>query len=801
MRYIRWFNEIRRDNVAEVGGKAANLGELVSLGVNVPPGFAVTTEAYRRFFEQPKLRNAIDCFLAELRSLTLPEVESKTGLLRRIVVRQPVPHEVVDEVKQAYQELSELLGSKASHVSVRSSATSEDLAEASFAGIHSSFLNVSGIREVIASVRRCWASLWSSGAVMYRARCGFDHSRVAMGVIVQQMIPADISGVMFTCNPVTGERSEIMINSCWGLGESVVSGRVTPDFVVVDKATLQVLERNTGVKGATILPKQQGGVYKVRILREHAEQHSLTDEQTRQLAELGLYIEEKFGLPQDIEWVIAGDELYIVQSRPVFMLLSRHDIWLHKSPAQISIDKPVIEKKLMLRQQKKEGKDSRSLYLRATRLMLDWKNTILPSLVKEIKAIERLDFKSMSDSKLASHFQEVISANRRHFNIRIKVSELIDTSIERLASFLKSVNLLSPEQYPMLLVGFTNKIIESDMRLRKLAMIAPPAILNVLRRGPYALNELESWEEGARWREEFNRYLEEFGHLSSAKWDIMAPTYREDPEILLNTILNYASAQSSTASRVSALPEERDTLVKKVLEGLPDEERSGFLEALKIAQRNYPIKDDRDFYYLRSLAQVRRVFKEAGLRLQRKGLINSVDDVFFLDEEEIPNLLRSGAVNAEDIRARIKAEKLRFNERIVASALRVVEAIKPKHQSTEKDFIVLKGLGTSPGMSTGRARIVRSFHEFPDLKRGDILVCPAATPAWAPVFGIAGGIVTDVGGILSHGAILAREFQIPAIVSTVIATRVIREGQKIIVNGYKGLVYIPSEGRRDVRRR
>lgn len=795
MKYTRWLQEIKREHIAEVGTKAASLSELVSLGVNVPPGFVVTTEAYRRFLSSPRLHKDVDRFVAESRSLTLPEVGSRTKLLRRAILRHPVPQAIVNDVKQTYHELSDLIGPEASSVCVRSSATSEDLAEASFAGIHSSFLNISGIHELIASIKRCWASLWSADAVTYRTRCGFDHSRVSMGVIVQQMIPANVSGVMFTCNPVTGARSEIVINSCWGLGESVVSGRVTPDIAIIDKPTFQTLEKNSGTKELVILPKKKGGVRKVRISRDHAKRYSLTDEQTRQLAKLGLWIEERFRWPQDVEWVIAGNDLFVVQSRPVSMLLSRNDLWLHRSPAQISLDKAVIEKKLIPRRLKK-NKNRMALYRGAANLGVDWENTILPSLIEEIRAIEQVDFQSMSNFEFASRFQEIISANRRHFQVRVRVSQLIDASVEWLSSYLKGLNFLSPEEYPRLLSKFTGKTVESDLRLWELALRASPRIIDVLRRGSGALNELKSWEEGARWLKEFDRYLDEFGHLSPAKWDIMAPTYREDPEVMLNTILNYASIQTSALRNVSALSREQETLIENALEAIPNEKRSSFLKVLKIAQTNYPIKDNRDFYYLRSLAQVRRAFKEAGSRLQKKGLLRSIDDVFFLYADDIPDLIRSDAVNSEDIQRKIRARKLKFNEREAASTSGVVEAIKYKYLFTNKDSLVLKGIGTSPGISSGRAKTLRSLHEFPRLKKGDILVCPATTPAWAPVFSIARGLVTDVGGILSHGGILAREFRIPAVVSTGIGTKIIKNGQQIIVDGSKGLVYMPSRSKK-----
>jgi len=247
MKYIQKLDGFEGGLISELGGKAFNLNTLISMGVNVPHCFTIKTNAYKVFTQQPKLRNAIENFIEGSESLALEELQSGTGGLRELFFKLPMPGEVVDEITAAY---SELTGEEAPGpgVSVRSSATSEDLAEASFAGLHSTYLSASGMEEVLSAVRGCWASLWSAGAVSYRQRCGFDHSSVAMGVVVQRMVPADSSGVMFTSNPVKPNRRELMINSVHGLVEALVSGEAIPDVFTVDKESMDILKRNLSSK-------------------------------------------------------------------------------------------------------------------------------------------------------------------------------------------------------------------------------------------------------------------------------------------------------------------------------------------------------------------------------------------------------------------------------------------------------------------------------------------------------------------------------------------------------------------------
>ncbi len=315
MSSVVWFDELSKQDVALAGGKGANLGELTRAGVPVPPGFVVTAPAYRDYLERAGLGAYIAETLAGLDVSDRAALQEASHMVQRRFEAAPVPDELAAAVRHAYERLG------GGPVAVRSSATAEDLPEASFAGQQSTFLNVGGPERVIEAVRACWASLFEPQAVFYRANRGYSHTDVAIAVPVQAMVQSERSGVMFTVNPVTGDRDQIVIEAVWGLGEAAVSGQVTPDMYVVDKASCAVLERNVAEQDQEIVRSVETDQLHATAWRD-VQPHlrtegKLSDEQAAALARLGLGIEEHYGAAQDIEWAMAGQDTFILQARPV----------------------------------------------------------------------------------------------------------------------------------------------------------------------------------------------------------------------------------------------------------------------------------------------------------------------------------------------------------------------------------------------------------------------------------------------------------------------------------------------------
>lgn len=316
MAYIEWLHRgpIARD---QVGGKGASLSDLTAAGFRVPAGFCVTADGYRHFAEASGLDKRIDALLRVAGTVDPSALRDASEQAAGLVAETPLPDELRDQVAQAYDELTAMAGLACA---VRSSATSEDGAGASFAGLYESYLNVLGVTEVLHAVRRCYASLWSARAAAYRARKGGGGDE-AMAVVVMGLVPSETAGVAFTAHPVTGERDLVVINASWGLGESIVSGRVTPDSFVVRKGAFDLVEREIYPKRLAVYPHPDGGGTLERDLpAAKAAEPSLTDDEAREVARLAARVEAHYGSPQDVEWALTAGDLFLVQSRPITTL-------------------------------------------------------------------------------------------------------------------------------------------------------------------------------------------------------------------------------------------------------------------------------------------------------------------------------------------------------------------------------------------------------------------------------------------------------------------------------------------------
>jgi pyruvate,water dikinase len=318
-RDVLWFKDVGKHDTPSAGGKGANLGEMTQAQIPVPPGFIVSAQAYTRFIEQAGLRPVIEKLLSPLDYNDSAQLQRVSEEIKSLIRSTPVPQQIAAEIKKAYRQLGDGL------VAVRSSATAEDLADASFAGQQATFLNIVGEDEVVDAVRACWASLFEARAIFYRADKGFEHMKVAIAVPVQRMVQSLRSGVMFTLEPVSGDRSKITIEAVFGLGEAIVSGEITPDLYVLDKASLRILEKRVVNQERQFVRNPQangdgGANVWLPVPDELARQRKLSDEQIVALATIGKRVEDHYGFPQDLEWAEEGGELYILQTRPVTAL-------------------------------------------------------------------------------------------------------------------------------------------------------------------------------------------------------------------------------------------------------------------------------------------------------------------------------------------------------------------------------------------------------------------------------------------------------------------------------------------------
>lgn len=314
---IVWFNDLSKEDVGLAGGKGANLGELVRAGLPVPPGFVVTSEAYRRFLKEGKIWDKIQKILENTDVDKTKELQEASKKIRELIMHSSMPEDLKLKIKEYYKKLS----NGEEFVAIRSSATAEDLPGASFAGQQETYLNIRGAENVVKNVQKCWSSLFTPRAIFYREKKGFEHGKVAIAVVVQRMINADKAGVMFTIHPATGEKDKIVIEGAWGLGEGVVSGTVTPDHYVVDKNTGEILEKEVALKEVMFVrDKRTGETVKKEVPEKKRNKQVLNEKEIKELANFGKIIEEHYEFPQDIEWAIEGKNIYILQSRPITVL-------------------------------------------------------------------------------------------------------------------------------------------------------------------------------------------------------------------------------------------------------------------------------------------------------------------------------------------------------------------------------------------------------------------------------------------------------------------------------------------------
>ncbi len=351
--YILWFNECDYKSLPRVGGKNASLGEMLKAGIRVPPGFAVTTEAYEAFLSRTGIKDKVYEELKGISSEDVDAIQRASNAIRRLIETTPPPSDVVEAIKEAYRKLCGGLGEIP--VACRSSATAEDLPTASFAGQQETYLWVKGVDEVVNKVVKCWSSLFTPRAISYRIKMDFPHEKVLISVGVQKMVNAKAAGVMFTLNPLNGDPSKIVIEGSWGLGETVVSGQVTPDRFMVDKVTLEIIERTCNPKTVECVPSEEGEVKHVEVPPERQNVLCLTDEEVVELARLGKAIEKHYGRAQDIEWAIDKDypfpeNVFILQSRPETVWSQRKAepvVKPKESPLEYIIDRLVTGTRLV----------------------------------------------------------------------------------------------------------------------------------------------------------------------------------------------------------------------------------------------------------------------------------------------------------------------------------------------------------------------------------------------------------------------------------------------------------------------
>jgi pyruvate,water dikinase len=885
------FTAIQRNMLARVGGKGANLGEMTGAGLPVPPGFCITTEAYEQVASEAGLKEMLD---ARTGNADHPEQLAELAQTARSYIQSAtIPEKVANSITGAYR----LLGAgEPIPVAVRSSATAEDLPFASFAGQQDTYLNVVGTEAVLDAVRRCWASLWTDRAVRYRSSLGIDQSKVQLAVVVQRMVEAEVAGVLFTANPVTGKRRQAVIDANPGLGEAVVSGATNPDHFVVNTVGGEIVERRLGDKRTLIRGTAGGGTTRVES-GDGSGTACLSDIQIRELAQLGARVETHYGAPQDIEWAIAaGGQIWLTQSRPITTLYplpanapDRDDVLRVYFSLNVfqGVFRPFTP--MGMAALRFLGSVAAGLFDMASndpysgpgilvesgfRIFLDVTVALRSKIGRrlligamglgearsgvlflQLTADPRLSLKPTSRSRLIRAFGSLAAKTRAPLYIMQAVFKP-SAGVERMqraraelealransqvsnipnpADRLKTLEQLVTLQAGRLLRTFP-PILGAGLGFLGLATwllkgIATPdemqVVLRALPHNPTTEMDLDLWALSQRvavdafaahhisetkpqqlsqeyragtlpptLQQGLTEFLYRYGHRGVAEIDLGLPRWREDPAHILGVLANYLQLKDAALApdvQFQRGSVEAEAMVAELRQRATRKGRlrgmlAGFF--LKRARALVGLREMPKFCLVLVLAYMRVVLQSVGKDLAEEGGLERAEDIFFLTLQEAHAALEKGNVR-DIVSERRTGYENELQRRHVPRVLLSdgTEPTTPLPDGTESQGM-LRGTPASPGSVTGRARVIID-PTGAYLEPGEILVAPSTDPGWTPLFLTAGGLVMEMGGAISHGAVVAREYGIPAVVAVAGATERITTGQQITVDGAAGKVII-----------
>ncbi len=776
------------DSLEVVGGKGRSLSRMAKAGFAVPDGFIATARAYRKFVAENDLRRKI-------LDLARPEVvqgrasfASAASSIQTLFAVAEVPDEIAAEIAEAYASLD---GDNAA-VAVRSSANAEDLPDLSFAGQQETYLNVRGAEALVAAVKDCWASLWTDRAIAYRHQNGIDQASVAMAVVAQVMVPSEVSGILFTANPATGERSEMIVNASFGLGEAVVGGHVTPDTYVVDRETLSVKETTIGPKEQKIVADGAQGTRTETVSSGERVRSSLSETMLESLGATAIKIETLYdGLPQDVEWAIAKGKLWLLQSRPITNLPPQpiDVVWEPNPPAKILCRRQIVENmpdpvcplfdELYLTEGLEHARGGKSLMVGggpvyATLHGFAYQRGDWPQL-QAMQRTERLT-------------EEELEAAERKAEEQRRQSQEIDAAMEQhdLELFLDS---LPPRDR----AAFEDWSASAGIEDLAHALTLPESN----RRSVFNKTQVNERILG-KWRDiTLPRLL-----AAIEEWREVDPGAAE-PETLLAGIRALAIAEgdywTDDTGHTFGVAKSTD----HQLQYWQFRFRNWF------THRFYWVREESMFYLGSAWPVLRSLAAELGRRLVEVGTLRLAEDVYYCVTAELREAIAAlkanralpeyGKLAAERRELREARKRLHPPGTIPAEASEIPAiAFKETQARNDPDSDTMLGVPVSPGTVTGPASLIKSPAEFDRMQPGSVLVCPMTNPAWTPLFAHAVGLVTDIGGILGHGSIVAREYGIPAVVGTGNITQRIKSGQIISVDGDAGTVVLLADEKEEV---
>ena len=858
-----------------VGAKAANLSALAASGFSVPAGFVITTLTYRKFLEKLDLEPRIEALLGSVDFDDEASLESCARDVREMILRADVEPWVGSEFGDALSVMG-----KDSLWAVRSSAVAEDLAEASFAGQQDTYLNVR-VEDVPLHVKRCWASYYNERAIAYRHNAGIRQTGTGMAVIVQRMVNARSSGILFTRDPLEPEGAHNIIESSWGLGESIASGIVVPDRFHCDRRSGKVSRRDISRKTKAVYLNALGeGPVDLEEGRQN--EPSISDAEAKALTNLGTKLEEYFKAPQDAEWAIEEGKVYVLQSRPITTLGKKGDtLWtraygdeywsdvtsplfyswlgyylteivnhegarimgywdlaekelLHLHKGHVYFNTEVLEgvfcynprfsrtKELLNYFPEKDQERIANARARmGKRIMAELRIAVIDpdgTINRTDKAYRRwaegfmaycqrfdsYDLPMYKDQALEEVFRELEQAFIKHYRlIRYgMVTHSIGTNLILKKWLMDWLGDSSGQLYSKLISGLPdNKTIKTNIALAKVSSGAKgdPLVMEYLQKltSQEFVEVMGSDPRFAAFRQEFDSFLGDYGCRSHTR-ELFFPRWADDPSLVVDLVRSLSQAPDLDLERMEREKiEEREQTQREVLERV--RRLKGGLARRKIieivlgyAQTYLQFRENQRFYLDHILLRTRRLFMEYGRRFKERGHLDRQDDIFFLSKEEIFQMAKVGVEDQSEVQAKVISRRREFD--------RWRNRLPPKFLRGGVEFddtiyklgnvVKIPGTSASPGVVKGRIRVVESIEHLSEVAEDEILVTSNTDPGWTAVFAKIGGLVTETGGILSHGAVVSREYGIPAVTAVKGATKILKTGQQVTLDGNEGIIYL-----------
>lgn len=880
-RYVLNFNEIDKTCLPYVGGKGANLGEMTKAGFPVPQGFCVTTCAYRTFVQQSTEINSLLNRLESINPDDLEQVHELGQSIREHLQSMPMPDDIRADILMALQ-----AAGKDKAYAVRSSATAEDLPNASFAGQQDTYLNIRGSDQLLKSIQDCWASLFTDRAIIYRAKNNFEHRLVFLSVVVQEMIFPEVSGIMFTADPITGRRKTVSIDASFGLGEALVSGLVTADLYQV--RSRNIIKKQISKKKIAIYSIPEGGTATKDISPEKQGLQALEDDRIIELAELGQKIENYYGSEQDIEWGYAEGKIYILQSRPITSLYpvphvsdEKFHVFASFGHIQVMTDamKPLsisLVSNLTNFLRKDASSDNLFIYSAGGRVFADFTGPLLfkPArhmLFKVFKNMDELLVSALGEAVKNEEFVKLSLPKKSLFRTLRKMAPIIIPTLIKVQSNLHFKNPDKAKVNADLLMKkieeekeeyiFKAEGAERIQRIRQSMGEMPKVLLKVAsfwvtgvlasvslakklekqvgeKEGAYLLNQLNKslpgnvttelglelgdladtarkysevihylekansssfYEElikvrgGSEFKLKLDNFLKKYGMRCTGEIDITRPRWNEDPIQLVPSIISSirTTLPNEHREKFNQGKIEAEQAEKEILSKFGFVKRKKISRLIKLYRSLMGMREHHKFVLIILMDIYKRAIMEEAQIFTEKEILQHEEDVFYLTLDELIALNENHfSGNIQEV---IEGRKKQYGLDQKLTVPRVMtsegEIITGKVRDVKAPEGSLTGTPVSAGVAEGVARVVLKLEDA-RLSPGEILVTSYTDPGWTPLFTSAVGLIIEVGGMMSHGSVIAREYGIPAVAGIENATNIIRDGSRIRINGTEGYVQI-----------